>query len=719
MLRSLFSPETYLNSLIKEKRWEEVKQRLQTHPLDAKPNHSVQRGISPSSLACAVGEGATVDVIAAMISACPELIAMKHYRSGNILHIATKYKGTVEVILYLTNEIIRYERKNRWISRGELKPIDILYRGGSPHSTIYIDDDDSMRNRLHTHHTMFNQNDDLGRTPLHCLMYRAALLYREDLRDGFALATSKIVAAFPPAVGKKDGDGFTPLDIILTAPKLSAPNHESEMELELRIFRLCSILIEAYPNAVWISSFSHAKSDVYNRIKSPFHTSLEHSLHTTYPESINFGGNQSASYAIVKGRQILSNSFQGTIELNPVSHALLHDRHISTIELLTEAIKYSNTSWHTGHIDDWDESQSDHSNPSSIKQYNLAVVTRDFEVNMHLAVTMRCSRDVLKHLIHVAPESLLVKDRCGLTPIDWLWIRFITDIIHRDGQISQGSEHNFEQPKVKISSRRIIPNDFIPFVEKRCLNILNALQRFFSDSTCQVRSLDIAANHTREEEEYDFWTKLNGLLPVAAGLFAKEDQSGVINGINNVSEWNIVNAAAYMNVPRYVLLRAVSLNPNELMLQDAIGNLPIHYTAARSGYKKTLNIGVRSEIQELIEKSPIFDLLSLCPGATQIANQYGQLPLHIAIEKEKYDLRRASDMNAPKSLNNNAFENSIVVTLSRTNPASLEHKDGLTGLYPFMQAATEDEYTKANLSTIYALLLECPSLVQTEGYKRF
>jgi hypothetical protein len=80
---------------------------------------------------------------------------------------------------------------------------------------------------------------------------------------------------------------------------------------------------------------------------------------------------------------------------------------------------------------------------------------------------------------------------------------------------------------------------------------------------------------------------------------------------------------------------------------------------------------------------------------------------------------RASDINATKSLNNNAFENPIVVALSRTNPASLEHKDGLTGLYPFMQASTEDEYTKANLSTIYALLLECPSLVQSEGYKRF
>ena len=711
MLRTLFAPETYLNSLIQEKRWEEVKQRIETHPLEAKPNHSVQRGISPSSLACAVRGGATLDVIATLVAACPELIAIKHYRSGNILHDATRYKCSVEIMQFLVDEIIRHEQSTQWMSRGELKPIQIQYGGSSPRSTIDIDVGSLARNRLYTHDTMFNQNDDLGRTPLHCLMYRATLGHREALEEKFTFIVSKIVAAFPPAVGKKDGDGFTPLDIILTTPKVWAPNLESEMELELRIFRLCNILLKAYPNVMWISSFNRVKSDIYKRIKSPFHTSMELSLNATPLECTSLAGSQ--SYTIAKKRQMLSNSLQGTIELNQVSHALLHDRHISTIELLTEANKLSNASWYSGQIhEEWNESKPGHLISSSIEQSCTVVVTRDFEVNMHLAVTMRCSIDVLKHLIHIAPESSLVSDRCGLTPLDWLWIRFITDLIHCDEQESHGSEHNFQQPKVKMSSRRIIPNNLIPFVEKQNLNILNALRRRIGDP---MRRKRLDNNFAREEEENNFRMKMNELLPIAAGIFAKrEDRSGVIKGVQHVNEWKMLHGAAYMYVPRYVVLSAISVNPHDLMLQDSIGNLPLHYAAARSGYKKTLHLGIRSETHELIEKSPIFDLLHLCPDATKIVNQYGRLPLHIAIEREKHDFMSASDSNVPKQFCNLISEASVVLELSRTNPASLEHKDGLTGLYPFMQAATEDKYTKANLSTVYALLLECPSLVQSE-----
>jgi hypothetical protein len=316
-------------------------------------------------------------------------------------------------------------------------------------------------------------------------------------------------------------------------------------------------------------------------------------------------------------------------------------------------------------------------------------------------------------LIHIAPDSSLVSDRCGLTPLDWLWIRFITDLIHCDEQVSHGSEHNFQQPKVKMSSRRIIPNNFIPFVEKQILKILNTLRRTIDDRMRQKR---LDNNYAREEEEENsFRMKMNELLPIAAGIFAKtQDRSGVIKGVQHVHEWKLLHGAAYMYVPRYVVLSAISVNPHDLMLQDSIGNLPLHYAAARSGYKKNLHLGITSETHELIEKSPIFDLLHLCPTATKILNQYGQLPLHIAIDNEKHDLMRASDLNVPKPVYNPIPETSVVLVLSRANPASLEHKDGLTGLYPFMQAATEDKYTKANLSTIYALLKECPSLVQSE-----
>lgn len=717
MLRTLFAPETYLNTLIQEKRWEEVKQRLDTHPLDAKPNHSVQRGISPSSLAYAVRGGAKVNVLIALLAACPELIAIKHYRSGTILHDAAKYKCSAEILLFLTNEIIQYEQKNRWISRGELKPIHIQYGGSSPRSIAHIDEGASSRNRLYTHDTMFNQNDDLGRTPLHCIMYRAALGCREDFKDIFSLVISKIVAAFPPAVGKKDGDGFTPLDITLTTPKMFASDFESEMELEFRIFRLCNILIQAYPNAVWISSFNHVKSDIYNRVGSPFQKSIELALNVAPPEDINFAGDQLSSYLITKHRHIISNSVQGSIELNSVSRALLHDRHISTIELLSEATRFIHSSWHTGLIYDGHESRLESlKSSSSIKQCCTAIVTRDLEVNMHLAITMRCSSDVLKYLIRVAPESSLVRDRCGFTPIDWLWMRFIADLIHRHDIMSRGSEHSYKQPKVKISSRRILPNNLIRFMENETIKLLDSLKLVFRKKKCQMISSDITENDVTRVEEDEFRTRLNELLPVAAKILTQsEDRSGAIKGLHHVKDWKMLHAAAFMNVPRYVLLSAILVNPNDLMLQDSVGNLPLHYAAARSGYEKILHVGVASEAQKLIEKCPVFDLLHLYPDATKIANQYGQLPLHIAIEKEKRNLMRASDMyNTPKSLNRYISEDSIITIMSKANPASLEHKDGLTGLYPFMQAATEDEYTRANLSTIYELLLEFPSLVQRD-----
>lgn len=697
MLRNLLPPEPYLIKLINEKKWEQVKLRVRTHPKDATPNHSAYRGIGPTALVLAVRGGAELDTCVAITKASLEqLVQVKHHRYGTVLHEAIKCDASVDLILYFINTIVKYETDQVWNSRGELKPILLEMDNKASNSPIAVSrfNDRSMSpNRLHTHSTLFNLSDGLGRSPLHYLIERA--VSPRDNRDNIMCAVQKLVNVFPPAIGKRDSDGYTPLDIALIARTTFDANND--LEIEMRIYGICSILVKKYPMAAF-PHFNSARA----KLASPSFSSDNFRLPLPVLPTTN---DTDTGHLIAKSRRYLSEAVQGNIAHNPLSHALMHGRHLSTIELLLEASKLSQTSWHTGHLHDWNECQREHSD--GLDSCCMAMVSRDFEVPLHICATMRAAADVVQQMLLSAPKAAMVPDRCSLTPICWTWIRHVIEENDRSSFKAEHPGSQFRVVPAKASKRRIIPKRYSEFNGIYTEELANMVKSFFGDeSSTSIRS------SLTPDERYE-WQKFSVLLPAAAESIANAyPEDSTVPSIEFVESWSPLHSACILDCPRGVVLLAVLALPLSARHQDSLGNLPLHYAASRCSYKKAIPLGATSIPRLVCDTSPVMDVFVAYPGAIKVMNVYGQLPLHIAIDAEKRSrLRRdnaiLSRIHQGKSIDI-VKEPSTTLSLSRVDPESLEYLDGISGLYPFAQAASGENFS---LDTIYLLLRECPSLI--------
>jgi len=697
MLRNLLPSEPYLIKLINEKEWEQVKLRVRTHPKDAAPNHSAYRGIGPTALVLAVRGGAKLDTCVAITEASLEqLVQVKHHRYGTVLHEAIKCDASVDLILYFIKTIAKYEMDQVWNSRGELKPILLEMDRKASYSPVAISrfNDHSMSpNRLHTHNTLFNLSDGLGRSPLHYLIQRAVSpTVLRDCRDNIMCAVQKLVNVFPPAIGKRDVDGYTPLDIALIAKNTF--HASNDLEVEMRIYGICSILVKKYPMA----AFPHFNSAMA-KLASPSRSSEKFRLPRPTMNDTDTG------YIIAKSRLILSQAVQGNIAHNPLSHALMHGRHLSTIELLLEASKLSQTSWHTGHLHDWNECQREHSD--GLDSCCMAIVSRDFEVPLHICATMRAPGDVVQQVLLSAPKAAMVPDRCSLTPICWTWIRHVIEENDRNSFNAEHPGSQYREVPAKASKRRIIPYRYSEFNGIYTEELAKMVKSFFGDEgSTSVRS-------SLTPGERCEWQKFSVLLPAAAKSIAVAYPEDVpVSSIEFVESWSPLHSACILDCPRGVVLLAVLALPWSARHQDSLGNLPLHYAASRCSYKKAIPLGATSIPRLVCDICPVMDVFVAYPGATKVMNVYGQLPLHIAIDAEKRSclqrdnailsrIHQATNMDTVK-------EPSTTLSLSRADPESLECLDGISGLYPFAQAASGDNFS---LDTIYMLLRECPSLI--------
>mmetsp|Transcript_9023 Transcript_9023/g.16771 ORF Transcript_9023/g.16771 Transcript_9023/m.16771 type:complete len:895 (-) Transcript_9023:184-2868(-) len=195
------------------------------------------------------------------------------------------------------------------------------------------------------------------------------------------------------------------------------------------------------------------------------------------------------------------------------------------------------------------------------------------------------------------------------------------------------------------------------------------------------------------------------------------------------SSWPVVHAASYVPCPRPVLLLALNRRPSQLNQMDVRGNLPLHYAAASR--PEHCPAGTTCGISE--RRSAVFDVLPEFVEGARVYNARGRLALHVAIgegtgrcevcnegEEEDNDVAVADDDDCcggdrskttkraridngrggardlchdhkgggaatrPRRLH--ASGEAIAYLLER-NPDALERRDGVTGLYPFMQAA--------------------------------
>ncbi len=733
MLRNLLPSEPELVRLISLRAWDEVRLRVQTHPREAAPNHSANRGIGPTALSAAVRGGAQLDTIKVLTEAnLDQLVRVRHYRNGTVLHEAIKHRSSISVILYFIRTIIKYEREQNWMNRGELKPVNLDFsHGGSPIEVICQTQSQAFRdercsdspNRVNVHSTIFNQTDDLGRTPLHHLVVRASASQSRDCRDNMMRAVQKLAHAFPPAVGRQDNDGFTPLDLALVTENSNSLGQA--MEIEMRVFGLINILIKEYPMAAH-PSINHFPAQARlkpdstpNMIPGRQLQPRSRSLSSTLVDDSRQQGQSIIQNRRALSDRVLSETITGNIKHNPLSHALMHGRHFSSIELLMEASRSSHTTWHTGHFNcDWNDNQNEGPQSHGVDQCCMTIVSRDFEIPLHIAVTMRASSDVVRHVLLAASDAAAVPDRCDLTPICWTWMRFVIDEMERHPNVPS------RPPLVRASKRRYIPSNFPQASEFYTDKMYGKVHELCSE----IKRLGFHSEAMFQENEIEreMRLKILYLLPCAAeSLSTLCPEKSVIPGIESVTEWSPLHSAAFLVCPRAVVLQSIASNTSNLRKKDSLGNTPLHLLVAREVYTKEILLGVTSAPHRICEHSAVPDLLSLYPNATEVINNNGQLPLHIAIDFEKkQNARKPNDdmtscssrliHQAPSPIHSNAeemkktLERSTALYLAQFDPGSLEIKDGLTGLYPALQAAAGPSSV---LDIVFSLLRECPSLV--------
>lgn len=274
----------------------------------------------------------------------------------------------------------------------------------------------------------------------------------------------------------------------------------------------------------------------------------------------------------------------------------------------------------------------------------------DGDTPLHAACRCGAPMDVLITLLQANPVTVLWRDYEGLNPLMRLWVRYY--VIVGEQIIS-----NLKQPSD-------LTPDLVEAWERTVLllQVMNAM-----DGTTQQRPL--------------------------------------------LAPFHAVHASSYVNCPRCVVRMAMVLFPEQLLMRDEGGFLPIHIAAAAPVYAVHDLRGEGFSMEDAIldeetgmpiirklketkytEPSVIDILLSGEASAAKERDPNGQLPLHIAIMRGK-------------TLDEG------VKALADAYPEALTMPDKHTNLYPFMLAASVGR-GRGDCSTIYEMVRAAPDLVK-------
>ena len=252
----------------------------------------------------------------------------------------------------------------------------------------------------------------------------------------------------------------------------------------------------------------------------------------------------------------------------------------------------------------------------------------------------------------------------------------------------------------------------------------------------------------REEQVISlFWAKVTSLLHAATVAHAttqNDDSSDLPASLIDDENVFMLHSACSAPSPLAIIRLCVSLYPEQLLLCDQDGKLPLHHAACRKLDIREFNksnddnlITVPNLIGKESSRALVLILNSGPVEASRTYDNENRLPFHHAIDSvvsavADYSFRnknisqettKSVDTDSDIEKSDNVFFIAIdyVRAMIRGSPETVEKIDGRTGLYPFMQvSATASEClacydstkrsTKLTLSLTYALLLENPSL---------
>lgn len=355
-----------------------------------------------------------------------------------------------------------------------------------------------------------------------------------------------------------------------------------------------------------------------------------------------------------------------------------------------------------------------------------------------------------------APEAVSKRDSSGLTPVHWLWIRFVSTLLAiEDGgrestitvtlsdseqdassckyfEFAALEQGDFEadlsfvrrvDPSVDFLRMRHIPgevldeSDAMQWAERTVNLLLQVRERYEQSKSSRSSTLN-------DSDSVHLWSRIEAV----AGLFWTKIVSMLKATSNPEEGFSLVHSAFNSNsCPPQVARIAASMYPQEMETPDIHGKLPLHHAASTPWHawdwpREGTNDSSNAQLLELETVCLLRTAMSLSPASVAKRKDLsGYLPIHYAIP---------TFIHAFSSSGRSFAESPVTDTLDvvqgfvRMNPDSLTEPDPTTGLPPFLQAtavATEEAQNcssgsfpeEFSLSVVYQLLHENPSLVQS------
>jgi hypothetical protein len=267
------------------------------------------------------------------------------------------------------------------------------------------------------------------------------------------------------------------------------------------------------------------------------------------------------------------------------------------------------------------------------------------------------------------PHSLVWStNHSGYTPVDLEWIRHIE------------AGHGF------FSHRSFLPLD-PRGVRKACGRHDELYGSLLRQAVGEVISTSPVTDKT-------FGLLLHRIFMIIRGAFRDSSTQSPLD----LSDAILHQAAALSGpggpfLPQPILELILSQHREQLDQRDHFGRLPLHHAVQVRQALSPASTKSSSEWVTWVRK-----LLERCPRASASPDTHGRLPLHCALDLTGED--------CPTSLQDARAQ--VVRDLATACPKSVETRDPVLGLYPFMQAAVSPGVL---LDTVFWLLRRSPDVV--------
>jgi|NOAtaT_6_FD_contig_31_3127158_length_2614_multi_7_in_0_out_0_1 hypothetical protein len=381
------------------------------------------------------------------------------------------------------------------------------------------------------------------------------------------------------------------------------------------------------------------------------------------------------------------------------------------------------------------------------------------EVPLHICTMRGEVLPTLSLLARHGPHAVFAKDIHGRTPMLWMWIHYCsTKYVTQDeaDMVGMNSTEGYSCKEVESTltylHMRHVPLDYLgkdvskrnrlvqllhPRVDEMpnsaettgLESLLTKLTQLYRSRNTVDRHLEQETQEACEPEGYRqrffvspeeagavlLWEKALCLLR-ACSVASPSDASCVSETRQHKS--SVLHVAAINPcVPSSILYVALSLYPNFANRRDHLGRLPIHCAASRfmCKWKPSPLIQLppyhtnrlrrpwdhhRNFSREQIISEPIVaSVLDAYPNGVRMYDNLNRLPLHYAIETVVKSLHVIDehDFYHPNEGGMDLW-NAFIEPLVKMWPGSVDKRDGVTKLYPFMQAAAKLDTTEGDNS---------------------